>query len=134
MTTTTRINSVTDLRNYIDDHMGGDATPADVDAALTAIRQDDHPAFGGDWTEYLESRDLWSMASPRLVECTCDQFGRCNGFSHNHNFSRAFGEGLLGLPVMLDSGEAGTVVDIGSNIQTKPGLSNFVYVTIQVDG
>ena len=50
MTLTTR----SDLRNWIWERIS-DATEADIESITNAIQADDHPRWGNDWTEYLES-------------------------------------------------------------------------------
>lgn len=57
------LSSAKDLRNYVDDHMGGDATPEDIETVTNAIRDDEnHPEWGTNWAEYLEAIDLWDLA------------------------------------------------------------------------
>lgn len=52
-----------DLRNWVDSATSGwpDRGEEDVDAITEAIRADEHPAWGTDWSEYLESLDLMDM-------------------------------------------------------------------------
>jgi hypothetical protein len=52
-----------DLRNWVDDATSGwwERTDADVDAITNAIQADNHPAWGTDWSAYLD-------ALPELTE------------------------------------------------------------------
>jgi hypothetical protein len=62
-----RITTKTDLRNYIDDALGCDATPADIDGVTDAIEAGEHPAWGCDWALYLTKLDLWSFCMGNAV-------------------------------------------------------------------
>lgn len=54
---TQRMTTKRDLRNWVDDVTSGwgERTDADVDAITDAIQADDHPAWGVDWSDYLDS-------------------------------------------------------------------------------
>jgi hypothetical protein len=49
-----------DLRNWVDSATTNwdVRSDADVDAMTDWIQRDDHPAWGSDWTAYLEELDL----------------------------------------------------------------------------
>lgn len=53
------ISSVTDLRTWIHNRRP-DVTGGDVARLVAAIQDDDHPAWGTDWTDYLTSYDYES--------------------------------------------------------------------------
>lgn len=47
--------SMNDLANWVADHMGPAASADDVKDVTDAIHQMDHPAFGSNWAEFLET-------------------------------------------------------------------------------
>lgn len=52
-----------DLRNWVDDMTNNylQRTDGDVDTITNGIQDDDHPAWGTDWSDYLETLELDSF-------------------------------------------------------------------------
>ena len=52
-----RMTTMNDLRNWVDSATSNweSRTDADIDAIARAIQATDHPAWGRDWSEFLES-------------------------------------------------------------------------------
>jgi len=57
------ISTMDDLIVYIDEAMGQNATESIVRAVADALVRDVRvPAWDADWSEFVESLDLWAMA------------------------------------------------------------------------
>lgn len=53
-----------DLRNWVDTHLGADGTPEIIDAVTEYFQgRDDHPNWGEDWSEWLAGFDLWHVVT-----------------------------------------------------------------------
>ena len=57
----TRITTIRDLKTWVADHAGPDATATDIEIMVETIRDmPDCPAYGTDWAEWLDSQtDDW---------------------------------------------------------------------------
>ena len=50
----TRIHTIRDLKTWVHDHIGSDATDSDIQRAVDAIVRDPNsPSWGEDWSNYL---------------------------------------------------------------------------------
>lgn len=53
-----------DLRNWCDSALGADATESDIGRLTEIIRHDpNRPAWGHRWNKYLETLDVWALAT-----------------------------------------------------------------------
>ena len=59
-----RITARTELRTWVDEHLGPDAEPQDIDNVTRYLESLDHrPAWGADFAEFLDAiPDLWDIA------------------------------------------------------------------------
>ena len=60
-----QITTRDDLRNYLDSATSGwyERTDAELEELTDAVQSNEHPQWGSDWTEFLESLDLEVLAS-----------------------------------------------------------------------
>jgi hypothetical protein len=50
-----------DLESYIDGVMGPDGSREAVLAVVERVKTMEHPAWGTDWSEYLDAMDPWEI-------------------------------------------------------------------------
>lgn len=73
----TTITTATDIRNWLDSSRYDVRSECGADAvvrAVEAIRADDHPAWGADWTDYLESDHVRSIVDSAALSAPAWSF------------------------------------------------------------